>query len=96
MNTRVNTLFYIILMISFIVYLMPGHDKMAVYTPNVLGFFWLLVCLLIPAITYLWSSILDLKQKNWRSLIIRSVIFIFSDFNWGMVLQSDRIIKHYV
>ncbi len=76
MKARINNLFYITLSISFIILLIPSHYKMGVYTPNYLGWFWLLVCLPTTLITFIWAGIQDIKNKIWRELVIRVLIFI--------------------
>jgi|SRR5690606_36074876 hypothetical protein len=76
MNRKVNLIFYLGLATSVLLFLLPPEYKMGVYSPNYLGWFWLLVCLPVTLITFIWSGISDIMTKSWRALTIRIVIFI--------------------
>src|SRR6478752_3001629 len=73
---KIDSIFYIALIISFIVLLLPAQYKAAIYSLNYLGWFWLLICLPTTAVTFIWSGIQDLKSENWRRLSIRGVVFV--------------------
>jgi|APTNR8051073442_1049403.scaffolds.fasta_scaffold00157_52 hypothetical protein len=76
MTKTIGIIFYISLTMSFILLILPPEITWGVYTPNYLGWFWLLVCLPTTLITFIWAGIQDIKNKIWRELVIRVLIFI--------------------
>jgi hypothetical protein len=76
MIKRLNIIFYVLLASSFIVFLLPPQFKVAGYSLNPLGWVWVLV--LVPGmfITFVWSSSLDLRDKNKKALTVRVLIFV--------------------
>jgi hypothetical protein len=71
---NLNYIFYTSLIIGAIFFLIPPEFKMAVYTPNVLGYFWLLGILPIVLISFLWLTYLDFKtDKTLRNVITRTL-----------------------
>jgi len=76
MNTRLNTIFYVALAVSFILWLLPPEYNMAVYTPSYLGYFLLVVCLPVTLVTFVWVGILDLKSGIRGRLAIRTIVFL--------------------
>ncbi|AXG72266.1 hypothetical protein KORDIASMS9_04535 [Kordia sp. SMS9] len=72
---RINNLFYIGLLVSFLIFLLPSEYKMAVYTPNLLG--WsMLVLSLISFSIYFWLLIIDFKKKNYKRLQKRTLFLV--------------------
>ena len=59
--------FYICLIFSFVILLIPGEYKIAVYTPNILGWFWLVILIPLTLITFVWLLISDLKKSENKS-----------------------------
>lgn len=76
MNDKANSIFIISLTMSLLLFLLPPEFTWGVYSPNYLGWFWLLLCLPVTFISFVWSSTQDLKNRNWRRLIIRVSIFV--------------------
>ena len=72
---RINNIFYLGLFTSFILFLLPNDYKMAVYTPNLLG--WLMFILLcISILIYFWLLIVDYKKKNYKRLQKRTLFLL--------------------
>ncbi|EDP96257.1 hypothetical protein U8527_09105 [Kordia algicida OT-1] len=72
---KINIFFYIGLLISFIIFLLPGEYKIAVYTPNYLGWFMLSLAGL-SLLTYFWLLMVDFKKKNFKRLLRRTLFLI--------------------
>lgn len=77
---KLDFLFYLVLIISLVLLLLPSEYKMAVYTPNYLGWFWLVICLPTTLLLFIWLLIKDVRSKNWRVLTNRTSIFILTLF----------------
>jgi hypothetical protein len=73
---KLNLYYYISLFISIIIYVLPTKYKMAMYTPNYLGLFWLFILIPIMLILFIWLLILDIKKKDYKELIKRILIFV--------------------
>lgn len=73
--SNISRIYHISQIISLIILVLPSDFKMAVYTPNYLGYFWLL---LYPFILgcFVYLSIIDFKKGNKKSLLRRLFIFI--------------------
>ncbi|CAM1366610.1 conserved membrane hypothetical protein [Tenacibaculum litopenaei] len=73
---KLNLSFYILLIYSFVIYLLPHNMTMGLYTPNLLG--WsLVVTFFLAILLYIVLLFLDLKEKNKRKeLLKRSLILI--------------------
>ncbi len=66
MKVKMSTIciiYYILQIISLIILILPSDFKMAVYTPNYLGYFWLS---LYPVICFcfLYLTVVDIKNNN--------------------------------
>jgi hypothetical protein len=72
---KINTFFYLGLFTSVIIFLLPSDYKTAVYTPDYLGWFMLLLAAL-SFLTYLWLLIIDYKKKNFKQLIRRTLFLV--------------------
>lgn len=83
---NLNRLFYISLILSFIIFLLPIEYKMGVYTPNILGWVWLTILTPITLILFQFLLITDIKNKRKKQLFNRCVSFfaiiILSIFYW--------------
>lgn len=67
-------IYHVILLVSLIILCFPASLKMAVYTPNILGYIWLCTYILI-LISFIYLSIIDFKNGNKKSLKNRIIIF---------------------
>ena len=76
MQKRINLVFYLGLVLSFAILILPYQYKAAVYTPNILGWFWLLVLLPGTLVTLIWASIINIRSRNWRQFKTRMLIFV--------------------
>ncbi len=89
-------IFYILLAITIFIFFLPGEAKMAVYTPNYLGWFWFIFLIPITLICFVLLSIIDFKQKNYKVLIFRTVVFIVAvliciGFGFYMVNKNGHL-----
>ena len=74
---KLDILFYFALALSLLIFLLPYQYKAAVYTPNVLGWIWLVLLLPLTVVSFVLASINNIKNKNWRDIKLRSTVFIF-------------------
>ena len=87
-----NTVFYIALFLAAFIYLLPSDLKMSIYGPSYLG--WFLVLINIPSVftLFIYLLIIDLKKKNTKKLLIRTLLFFLSIvvciFYWFLVLNT--------
>ncbi|EDP96260.1 hypothetical protein U8527_09120 [Kordia algicida OT-1] len=72
---KINTFFYVGLLTSFLIFLLPGEYKIAIYTPNYLGWFMLFLTGL-SILIYFWLLIVDYKKKNFKHLIRRTLFLV--------------------
>jgi hypothetical protein len=75
MENKTNIIFYIILLLSLVIFLLPPEYKVAGYSLNFLGWIWLLFLIPSTLFFFSWLSIVDLKKKNIKQFIIRLVFF---------------------
>jgi len=75
MKKKANIIFYIILLFSLLIFLLPSEYKVAGYSLNLLGWIWFLFLVPTTLVIFSWLSIIDLKKKNTRQFIIRLTIF---------------------
>lgn len=74
---NLNSAFYVILLISLIIYAIPGKYKIAVYGLNFLG--WTTaIFIVVTFILFLWLLILDLKNKQFKVLFKRVIVFLLA------------------
>lgn len=74
---RMNIIFYVILFLSIILFVIPGKYKIAVYGPNYLG--WVTVFFVfLTIIIFVLLLILDIKNKEFNSLLKRILIFVIA------------------
>lgn len=72
---KLNYTFYICSILSFMVLLLPVKYKIAVYSPSILGWIWLLILIPIALITYIWLMVLDIKSKKLKKILKRTLFF---------------------
>jgi len=75
-----NFTFYIALISSIVLFIIPSEYVMGVYSPNILGWIWFVVTLPLTFISFIWAGISNYKNKNWKELAVRSLIFIIVIF----------------
>lgn len=74
MKTKiVNLIFYLSILLSLIILTLPVKFRIAIYTPSILGFIWLLSFPIIVG-SYIWLTFINLKNENKRDLIRMSFI----------------------
>lgn len=77
MKTK-STVFYISLSVTVLIFVLPPEYTMGVYAPNYLGWFWFIFCLPFTLITFIWSTLLDIRGKQWKSLWVTVTIFVIA------------------
>ncbi len=75
---KINIIFYFALTLSFLIFLLPYQYKAAVYTPNILGWIWLVGLLPLTIVTFIGAGINNYKKKNWKELKMRSLVFLIT------------------
>ncbi|WP_420574184.1 hypothetical protein [Kordia sp.] len=71
---NINTFFYVALLTSFLIFLLPVEYKMAVYSLNYLG--WLMIALiLLSCVVFFGLLIVDISKKNFKRLLNRTLFF---------------------
>jgi hypothetical protein len=71
-----DIVFIVSLLLIIIITILPPEYKMATYTPNFLGFFWLLVCMPLMFISFLAGSIINLKKNNLKTFMLRLITLV--------------------
>jgi len=83
MQKIVNKIFHTGLALSFLVALLPAKILMAVYTPSVIGMIWIFILVPITLITFIISSIYNIKNDEWVKvgkrtvLLLTAIVFVF-------------------
>lgn len=72
-SSRIKLLYFISITLSLVLLILPANYKSAVYTPNILGYTWLLLFPII-LICYLY---LMLKTKRKRKKKIKESVIFF-------------------
>lgn len=75
MKNKTNIIFYVILLLSLLIFLLPSEYKVAGYSLNLLGWIWFLFLVPTTLIIFSWLSIIDLKKKDAKQFIIRLTVF---------------------
>lgn len=75
---KLNYIFYISLVLSFIILLFPLEYKMGGYTPNILGWIWLILLIPVTLITFFYLLITDLRNKTNKKELLRRTIFFLA------------------
>lgn len=70
-----NNIFYVSLFLSYLFILLPNEYKLSVYSPNLLGLFFLIIIFPALIISLIWLSFLDTKNRKWGSLFKRLSLF---------------------
>lgn len=89
MKKLINNLFYICIIGVVLIFLLPQDYFVAVYSPSILGWIWLLFFLPFTFITFIVGGILNYRQKEWTPIKRRSIVF-------GTVVLSYAIYWLYV
>jgi hypothetical protein len=76
MLSLINRLFYIGLVLSFLVTLLPIEWLSAVYTPSILGYIQMFLLIPLTVITFVIISISDIRNRQWSPLGRRAIIFM--------------------
>ena len=71
-----NKSFYISLILSFAIFMLPPNFKVGVYSLNILGWIWIALIIPLTLVTFVWAGIISIKNKSWQELKLRSIIFI--------------------
>ena len=74
---NINKLFYYLLIISFTIYILPPRWKLALYTPNLLGYI-LIVCIVLLILLLLILLLLNIKKNGFLKGFKESSLNIFS------------------
>lgn len=74
---NINKLFYYLLTISFTIYILPPRWKLAVYTPNLLGYI-LIVCIVLLVLLLLILILFNIKKNGFLKGFKESSLNIFS------------------
>jgi hypothetical protein len=92
-NKNLQSIFYIILFINVILFYLPVHYTFGVYTPNFIGWFWMLG--LIPISIIMFFRLLIVNSRNGETkksvvmTIIVLVIFLTSIAYW--IYQAKKL-----
>jgi hypothetical protein len=89
MKKLINSLFYICIVGIALIFFLPQDYFVAVYSPSILGWLWLLFFLPFTFITFIAGGILNYRNKEWKQLKRRSIVF-------GTVVLSYAIYWFYV
>lgn len=73
---KLNFLFVLALTLSVILLILPPEFTMALYTPNILGYFWLIVFIPITFITFLILTFQDLKKTDAIKVHLNAFCFL--------------------
>ncbi len=73
---NLNRVFITLFVIAYVLLLMPVEYKMGVYTPSLLGFILILICLLGIPIPFLYLLIVDTKRSQISKSLIRLLLII--------------------
>lgn len=76
-KSKVNLIFYVNTILAYILLLVPIKYKIEIYSPSVLGYFWLLVTIPVSLISLVYLSYIDIRKKQYKSLVQRSIFSVF-------------------
>ena len=72
-NTKLNFLFYILLFLTLVISCLPKNYVMAVYTPNILGYVFLVFMLAI-VLLFIYLFFTDIMLNKYRQILTRTVV----------------------
>ena len=61
---KLNNIFYLSLFFAFFLLLLPPELKSAIYGPNYLGWFWIIINIPVVIILFLYLLFIDLNNNN--------------------------------
>lgn len=73
---KLNTIFYISLFFAFFLLLLPPELKSAIYGPNYLGWFWIIINIPLVIILFLYLLFIDLNNNKNNKLLKRILCFL--------------------
>lgn len=73
---KVNNIFYVSLFLAFFLLILPPESKSAIYGPNYLGWFWIIINIPIVILLFLYLLFIDLKNNNTKKLLKRILYFL--------------------
>jgi hypothetical protein len=73
---KLNNIFYVSLFLSFFLLLLPPESKSAIYGPNYLGWFWIIINIPIVILLFLYLLFIDLNNNNTKKLLKRILYFL--------------------
>ena len=73
---KLNTIFYISLFFAFFLLLLPPELKSAIYGPNYLGWFWIIINIPVVIILFLYLLFIDLNNNKNNKLLKRILCFL--------------------
>jgi hypothetical protein len=73
---KLNNIFYVSLFLAFFLLLLPPESKSAIYGPNYLGWFWIIINIPIVILLFLYLLFIDLKNNNTKKLLKRILYFL--------------------
>lgn len=76
MKAKFNLVFYVSLIFSVLFFIVPVKYVMGVYSPNILGWTWIIVCFSFTLISFVLAGVFDVRKRNWSSLKIRILILL--------------------
>ena len=88
---KLETYFTIFLITSAVLYSLPSSLLMAVYTPSYLGWTALFL-ILVTLVLFIWLSILNAKNKNYKKTITR---FVFLIVIYGVSILIKYLVQTY-
>lgn len=73
---KLNNIFYVSLFLAFFLLLLPPESKSAIYGPNYLGWFWIIINIPIVILLFLYLLFIDLNNNNTKKLLKRILYFL--------------------
>jgi hypothetical protein len=73
---KLNNIFYVSLFLAFFLLLLPPESKSAIYGPNYLGWFWIIINIPTVILLFLYLLFIDLKNNNTKKLLKRILYFL--------------------
>jgi hypothetical protein len=71
---KLNTIFYISLFFAFFLLLLPPELKSAIYGPNYLGWFWIIINIPVVIILFLYLLFIDLNNNKKNNKLLKRIL----------------------
>jgi ABC-type polysaccharide/polyol phosphate export permease len=86
---KINLIYVLSIFISLVILVLPSNYKMAVYTPNILGYLWIITFPIIIA-CYIYLMLKKGRKKNERrkDSLIFIIFVLFTILYW--IYQATR------